>query len=96
MNLQEHIKKVLREEIDFTSATQLKRRGYLIDNAFKNNLKYLSPDKFSSREKYFNTLIEYTLRDLHGDYFVYSELPDEEWVEYREYIIEYIKSNYDI
>ena len=95
-NLQEHIRRVLREEIDFTSVTQLKRRGYLIDKAFKNNLKHLSPDKFSSREKYFNTLIEYTLRDLHGDYFVYSELPDEEWDEYKDYIIKYIKSNYDI
>jgi len=95
-NLQEHIRRVLREEIDFTSITQLKRRGYLIDKAFKNNLKHLSSDKFSSREKYFNTLIEYTLRDLHGDYFVYSELPDEEWEEYRDYIIKYIKSNYDI
>jgi len=96
MNLQEHIRRILREEIYFTSLNQLKRRGYLIDKAFKNNLKHLSPNKFSSREKYFNTLIEYTLRDLHGDYFVYSELPDEEWEKYRDYIIEYIKSNYDI
>lgn len=96
MSLRESIRKILREEIDINSLIQLRRRTYLIDKAFNNNLKHISPDNFSSREKYVNKVISDTLRDLHGDYFVYSEPSDEEWEEYKDFIITYIKVNHNM
>jgi hypothetical protein len=101
MNLQESIKRILREEIDMiTNLNQLRRRTYLIDKY----ISYYLVDKMISHynRKNDNTqqsddlkkLISFVQERLHGKYFVYSELPDEEWEEIKNFIEAYIKENY--
>ena len=95
MNLQEIIRKVLKEEfIEFTGLNQLKRRTYLIDESIENFIKHLHPEHYVTKQKYLNKLIELVLEDLHGKYFVYAELSDEEWDIYKNFIISYIMKKY--
>lgn len=94
-NLQEQIRRILKEETEIP--LRLRRRlPIFIEKAFEKNLKRINRKKSTKKEDYFKKVIEYTLCDLHGDYFVYNKLSDEEWEEYKKYIISYIESNYKI
>ena len=92
MNLQESIRRILREETEMlTNLTQLMRRTYLIDDVIKKILQY---DTDIYGEGFLYKLIHRVQVWLHGQYFVYSELPDEEWEEIKEFIKVYIIKKY--
>jgi endonuclease III-like uncharacterized protein len=95
MNLQKTIKKILREELSIIdNLNQLRRRTYIIDKSVKM-VERLAPQEFyRTKEEYLNRLITVVARDLHQDYFVYSDLSDEEWDEIKEFIEQYIIENY--
>jgi len=91
-NIQETIRRVLREETEMlTNLTQLKRRIYLIDDVIKKILQY---DTDIYGEGFLYKLIHRVQVWLHGQYFVYSELPDEEWEKIKEFIKVYIIKKY--
>lgn len=97
MNLQEIIRKVLKEEfIEFRGLNQLKRRTYLIDKSVEKFIKHLHPEHYETKQKYLDKLIDLVLQDLHGKYFVYSELTDEEWDVFKDFITLYITTKYKI
>ena len=95
MSLQKIIRKLLKEEFtDFKNVNQLKRRTHLIDKSIGKFIKHLHPEYFETKQKYLDKLIELVLEDLHGIYFVYSELKDEEWDIFKEFIRSYITAKY--
>jgi hypothetical protein len=95
MNLQEIIRKVLKEE--FNNLNQLKRRTHLIDKSVERFIKLLmNPEHYETKQKYLDKLIDLVLQDLHGKYFVYSELTDEEWDVFKDFITLYITTKYKI
>lgn len=91
MNLQENIRRILREETEMlTNLMQLRRRTYLIDDAIQKIKN--STDIYE--EGFLYKLIHRVQVWLHGKYFVYSELPDEEWEKIKEFIKVYIIKKY--
>ena len=91
MNLQESIRRILREETEMlTNLMQLRRRTYLIDDAIQKIKN--STDIYE--EGFLYKLIHRVQVWLHGEYFVYSELPDEEWEKIKEFIKVYIIKKY--
>jgi len=92
MNIQESIRRILREEIDIiTNLNQLRRRTYLIDDIIK---RILLSNKDINVEDDLYKLIHKVQVWLHGRYFVYSGLHDEEWEEIKEFIKDYIIKKY--
>ena len=92
MNLQESIRRILREETEMlTNLIQLKRRTHLIDDAIQKVLQY-NEDIYG--EGFLYKLIHIVQVWLHGEYFVYSEIPDEKWEEIKEFIKDYINKKY--
>jgi hypothetical protein len=92
MNLQETIRRILKEELDIiTNLTQIRRRTYLIDDVIQ---KILKNDKDIYGEGFLHKLIHKAQVWIHGQYFVYSELSDEEWEEIKEFIKDYIVKRY--
>jgi hypothetical protein len=85
------IKQILREETEMlTNLMQLRRRTYLVDDVIQ---------KIKNRtdiyeEGFLYKLIHRVQVWLHGEYFVYSELPDEEWEKIKEFIKVYIIKKY--
>jgi Holliday junction resolvasome RuvABC endonuclease subunit len=95
MSLKKIIRKVLKEEfIEFSQLNQLKRRTHLIDKSIEKFIKHLHPEYYATKQKYLDKLIGLVLEDLHGKYFVYAELSDEEWDIYKNFIISYITNNF--
>jgi hypothetical protein len=95
MNLQENIRRILREELSLLmNLTDIRRRTYLIDKSINKFIKHLHPEYYETKQKYLDKLISLVAEDLHGDYFVYSELPDEEWDVIKEFISQYITQKY--
>ena len=95
MNLQKTIKRILREESSIIrNLNQLRRRTYLIDKSVNLIDRLLPQESYKTREQYLKKLITLVARDLHEDYFVYSNLSDEEWNEIKEFITQYIIKKY--
>ena len=92
MNLQESIRRILREETEMlTNLIQLKRRTHLIDDAIQKVLQY-NEDIYG--EGFLYKLIHMVQVWIHNKYFVYSEIPDEKWEEIKEFIKDYINKKY--
>ena len=95
MNLQKTIKRILREESSIIrNLNQLRRRTYLIDKSVNLIDRLLPQESYKTREQYLKRLITLVAQDLHEDYFVYSNLSDEEWDEIKEFITQYIIKKY--
>jgi hypothetical protein len=56
--------------------------------------RLLPQESYKTREQYLKRLITLVAQDLHEDYFVYSNLSDEEWDEIKEFITQYIIKKY--
>ena len=95
MNLQQTIRRILREESSLLmNLNDIRRRPYLIDKSVNKFLNHFHPEYYETKQKYLDELISLVAEDLHGDYFVYSELPDEEWDIIKEFISQYIIQKY--
>ena len=91
MNLQETIRRILREETEMlTNLIQLKRRTHLIDDAIQKVFQYSD----ISGGGFLYKLIHEVQVWIHNKYFVYSEIPDEKWEEIKEFIKDYINKKY--
>ena len=87
MNLEEHIRRILQEETKMLrNLLQLRRRRYLIDDAIQKVFKHSD----ISGAGFLYNLIHGVQVWIHTQYFVYSEIPDEEWEEIKEFIKDYI------
>jgi hypothetical protein len=92
MNLQESIRRILREETEMlTNPLQLRRRTYLIDDVIQ---KVLQSNEDIYGEGFLYKLIHSVQVWIHSKYFVYSEIPDEKWEENKEFIKDYIIKKY--
>jgi len=91
MSLKNIIRRILREELSLLmNLNDIRRRTYLIDKSINKFIKHLHPEHYETKQKWLDKLINLVAEDLHGDYFVYSDLPDKEWDVIKDFISQYI------
>lgn len=89
MNLQEHIKKVLRESV----SPQVRRRHGEFDKIFKHYRESFINNPYKSFNSLWNTLLEVTMETLYHAWFS-KTVSDDDWEESAEYIEKYLIKKY--
>ena len=92
--------------MELNSVNNLIRRTSIIDNFVNVKLNdyikdvnnktnpHITKREFKNGESFVNWLIDQVLKDLHGDYFVYSEISNEEWDKVVKFVSEYIRKTH--
>ena len=94
MNLQESIRRILREETKIP--IELRRRSYHIDESFIYFLRKWAPNfcDFENGQKLMDKLIYDTLKDLYFGFFNDYDINSIEWKESSKQIEEYLIKKY--
>ena len=89
MNLQEHIRRILRESV----SPQVRRRHGEFDRIFKQYRESFINNPYKSFNSFWNTALEATLETLYFAWFN-KTVSDDDWEESAEYIENYLIKKY--